>query len=429
MKIFTNSRLWMMLSALLTIFSGYSATEMIESGGLNYKILSEESMQVAVAGVAEDATLITVPSSILIDSEEYTVTEIADQAFENCNLLQNIQLPSTLTAIRYMAFGHCGSLTEIAIPSKVTTIENWVFEACKSLKKVEFPPALTYLGYHAFDGCSALEEVTLPDSLEEIMSHAFYDCSSLKSVILPKNLKELGETCFLGCSSLNYIPLPSSLTEIHPTTFSQCSSLTDITIPASIKTIGIGAFDSCYALRNIYVLSPTPPLTYKSTFNRLDYKLINVYVEDEDSRYIFAISQGWNVFPDFIAMKKIEGKDYNLTAGETMELEATIPCYTEDVEWSSSDPEVASIDASGLLTANGKGSAKIYLTLTDTFGVKNVQEANVSVSVNSAIESIEADCNGNEQYFTLDGLKIKSQDIRSGFYIRVKNGKAERILR
>ena len=104
MKILTNARVWMMLLVLITSVYGFCSGKVIESGLLEYKVLSEKNRQVAVAGVVEDAPFITVPPTVVIDDVEYTVTELADQAFENCNMMKNIELPSTLTAIRYMAF-------------------------------------------------------------------------------------------------------------------------------------------------------------------------------------------------------------------------------------------------------------------------------------------------------------------------------------
>ncbi len=426
MKILAFVRIFMATGALACATGAWASSETIESSGLKYSILSEEDRLAAVAGVTGEAPSITVPASVILGNVEYTVTEIADQAFENCSTLQSIQLPNTLTAIRYMAFGHCSALKELAMPPQLTTVENWTFESCTSLEKVEFSPALTFLGYHAFDGCTALEEATLPDSLEEILSHTFNGCTMLKSVRLPKNLKALGESAFMECKSLVYIPLPDSLTELSSTVFSLCSSLTDVTIPASIKSIGIGTFDSCSSLRNLYVLTPTPPTAYKSSFNRLDANKVKVYVP-ESSLYSFRYTTGWNFFTDFSGIETIENKNFVLEAGSAMQIEATVPAFMS-AEWSSSDPAVAEVDGNGLLKAITHGSATLTLTLTDAFGTKTLQEATVTVSGNTSVDDIECGLNDKEDYYSVNGMRLSSSEKAQGICIRVRNGKAERII-
>lgn len=175
------------------------------------------------------------------------------------------------------------------------------------------------------------------------------------------------------------------------------------------------------------MLTATPPVAYKTTFNRLEAKTINVYVP-EDSRYSFATASGWNLFPDFIGIKTIKNKEYTLDAGQSMQLEATIPAFTASTEWSTDNPDIATIDADGLLTAVSRGSASVSLTLTDAFGVKTIQEATVSVTGSSEIENIEYGYDSEDEYYSIDGIKMTISEKTPGLYIRIRDGKAQRIL-
>lgn len=415
------------ITLLLQSISVFASVETTDAEGIKYGVINEVSKEASVLGYTKDSESVKIPASIVIDDEEYMVTEIGDQAFENCYTLKEIELPSTLQTIRYMAFGHCGSLIRISMPESVTTIENWAFEACTSLKEVEFSPSLKFIGYHAFDNCTAIEEITLPDSLEEISTYAFNECEALSSVVLPKGIQAINQSTFFECKALTYIPLPEGLLKLDHGAFGYCTSLKEITLPKSLQSIETGVFDSCNSLEAIYSLATTPPTTYSSAFNRLDFNSIDVYVPGE-SRYTYSLYNGWNRFPDFIAIKSIEGNEYSLTVGNTQLLEATIPAFVSDIKWESSQPEIATIEANGLLTAKDAGVCQISLTLTDVYGDESTQKASVKVTKESGVEDIEVNAEDGAKYFTLQGIPIEKESLKAGIYIVIKDGRADRIV-
>lgn len=83
--------------------------------------------------------------------------------FQDCQSLQEVQLPEGLTTIKYNAFQRCYALEEITIPDAVTTIEKQVFSFCTALKKVNLGTQLEAIGRHAFNECLALETIVCPD--------------------------------------------------------------------------------------------------------------------------------------------------------------------------------------------------------------------------------------------------------------------------
>lgn len=88
---------------------------------------------------------------------------IESNTFQNCQNLQEVQLPEGLTTIKYNAFQRCYALEEITIPDAVTVIEKQVFSQCTSLRRVNLGTQLESIGYHAFNECLALETIVCPD--------------------------------------------------------------------------------------------------------------------------------------------------------------------------------------------------------------------------------------------------------------------------
>ena len=65
-----------------------------------------------------------------------SVTEIGDNAFEECEALTSINIPETVTEIREWAFARCKALTSINISESVTEIGGWAFDGCENLKEI-----------------------------------------------------------------------------------------------------------------------------------------------------------------------------------------------------------------------------------------------------------------------------------------------------
>ena len=118
--------------------------------------------------------------NLLTNVESPTSVSIGNYAFYGCNLLTNIESP-TATSIGTNAFNGCG-LLEIANFPVATSIGGSAFNGCKALTSVYFPVA-TSIGSGAFYGCSALTSVDLP-LVTSILNTVFYDCRSLTALIL-----------------------------------------------------------------------------------------------------------------------------------------------------------------------------------------------------------------------------------------------------
>ncbi|MBD5241771.1 MAG: Ig domain-containing protein [Barnesiella sp.] len=137
----------------------------------------------------------------------------------------------------------------------------------------------------------------------------------------------------------------------------------------------------------------------------------------------------------------MELADVELTEGESTTLKAIITpenATDKSVKWSSSDETVASVDASGLVTAIKVGTATI--TATTSNGL--TASCTVTVKAKSAgIDGIESETvsavrveGGNiiapegSEVFDLSGRRVSATSLRPGIYIvRIPGGKAVKI--
>ena len=203
------------------------------------------------------------------------VTEIADEAFMDCQSLSAISLPSTLTKIGNYAFKRCESLQAITIPDSVTEIGQAAFWMCHSLTDVVLSRSLCEIAYEAF--CeTAIEHIVIPESVRSIGGSAFEDCYNLYDVVLPENIR-IADSAFNGCGGLHsadalYLNLhnnphykliqvfphakgykiPDDVVEIGSGAFEN-SGIVHLEVPGSIKVIHNSAFSGIPSLKSIKI--------------------------------------------------------------------------------------------------------------------------------------------------------------------------------
>ncbi|WP_310560685.1 Ig-like domain-containing protein, partial [Flavobacterium sp.] len=97
--------------------------------GLAYNITSTTTVEVADQnGFAEGD--IVIPSQVTNDNVLYSVTYIADNAFNDCGNLNSVIIPNSVTNIGYAAFVFCFGLTSITLPNSITSIGDYAFYNC-----------------------------------------------------------------------------------------------------------------------------------------------------------------------------------------------------------------------------------------------------------------------------------------------------------
>lgn len=229
------------------------------------------------------------------------ITEIGDEAFEDCKNMETITIGKGVKKIGAFAFRGCSTLKSVNIPDSVTNIGGGAFNRCafevrffdellnvpvsfrgkyvipdgickiapycfsgvKNLTEVTIPNSVTEIGSYAFSGCSGLTSVTIPNSVTKIDSSAFNSCSGLEELKVDKGNKTFDSrdncnaiietatnTLVSGCKISS---IPSSVTKIGHDAFTQCTDLNSITIPNSVTEICEYAFRECYGLSSIII--------------------------------------------------------------------------------------------------------------------------------------------------------------------------------
>jgi len=221
-------------------------------------------------------TSITIPSS---------VTSLGAGAFNQCSLT-TISIPASVTSIGDNPFAGCILLTSIAvspdntaytsrdgvlytkdgtiliacpggrtgdftIPAGVTSVAASSFSHCLRLTGITIPDTVTYLGYSAFWNCSGLTTMFIPDSVSDMNNGVFFACENLRSVRLSPSLTQLSGWLFLGCHKLTDVTIPASVTVVNAGAFKDCRSLASIVIPAGVTDIGWEAYRGCTSLTSI----------------------------------------------------------------------------------------------------------------------------------------------------------------------------------
>ena len=346
------------------------------------------------------------------------VTDMADM-FRGCNSLTNLDLSSFDTSnVTDMGgmFDDCNSLTNLDLSSFDTsnvTVMGSMFSGCESLINLDLSSFdtsnVTVMG-GMFYGCESLINLDLSsfDTSNVTgmtgMNFMFYHCNSLTNLDLSSfdtsNVREMG-VMFSGCESLINLDLSSfdtSNVTAMGAMFYGCESLINLDLSSfdasNVTDMGY-MFASCESLTNLDLSSfDTSNVTEMSRMfngcNCLEVlktpKINNVSIELPLAMY----DKDGNTYTDLpilsesivlASSQQLAGETSNpvsgikfdkdtviIKKGSSEKLIATVlpnTAFNKNLNWSSSDENVATVDENGLVTAVSEGSADITVTTDD----------------------------------------------------------------
>ena len=221
----------------------------------------------------ETVTEAAIPS-VIRDKE---VKRIAPYAFEDCNVLKRITIPSTLTGIGEQSFTSCSALESIEVDKSNSTYSSekgvlfskdktslYVYPSDKLDETYTIPNSVTYVYSFAFFVNKNIKNITIPENVEAIGKAAFFGCENIERIMIPKNVESIGSAAFSSCRSLKTIDVAKdnpSYREIDGALFTSDMSIligypsgkTDTTyiVPNGVKYVGDWVFSECYRLVNI----------------------------------------------------------------------------------------------------------------------------------------------------------------------------------
>lgn len=157
--------------------------------------------------------------------DDYPVTLIGENAFKDCQNLNNLIIPDTVTSIGKSAFQNTYKLESFYMPDSVTSIGTHVF-LDSGLKKLHLSDSLTSVPVSTCNYCRSLESFNIPKNATSISSNTFVytvaDC-----VVIPHKVVSIGSMSFWE-SSFTKIYIPKSVKSVDNSAFMYCEDVTDI---------------------------------------------------------------------------------------------------------------------------------------------------------------------------------------------------------
>ncbi|MBQ7562960.1 MAG: leucine-rich repeat protein [Lachnospiraceae bacterium] len=299
--------------------------QVTDKKGIVYSISSKADRTFSVTGLTVSAAAklksVSIPAQVTWKGGKYTVTGIAEGAFEKNTRLTSITIPKTVTAVGERAFAGDTELKSITIPKAVRTLGAKAFNGCAKLTKVTISSPELKVGEDAFEGVpdtaafkyafqdeaaikdlraqllsesqafvsgdglqyeildpelpmllltgsinKEIKKLTVPDTVTyrgaklhvaAVQDGAFAYHKKLTKVVLGKNVFEIDPDAFAGCTSLASVTMKGA-ENIWFSAFKGCTSLKKITLPKTVRMIGNDTFKGCAALETVTIQSASP---------------------------------------------------------------------------------------------------------------------------------------------------------------------------
>ncbi len=155
--------------------------ELPDNLAFKYEVISETDKTARIVEYFDKRTNLTIPSNL----DGYTITEIADNAFENCTDLTNITIPSSVVGIGSDAFNNTGYYNdENNWQDNVLYIGNCLIEAKEKVNVAYTVKTGTrVIADSAFDTCTDLISIVIPSSVISIGNDAFENCCNIWHIL------------------------------------------------------------------------------------------------------------------------------------------------------------------------------------------------------------------------------------------------------
>ena len=211
--------------------------------------LLSSGMIVVQNNMINSANCETLIGELIIDS---SIKIINDDAFEDCEYLESVFIPSSVTHLNFEAFYCCYGLKKVTFGqnSKLEFVGPWAFQECTSLVSIELPSGVKLIRNGAFYECTSLETIDIPNGVVDIGESAFEYCTSLKSVVIPNSVIDIHNCTFMYCENLTDVTLSENLTQFDQCIFYGCTSLSNINLPDKLTYIRPNAFEDTAIYNN-----------------------------------------------------------------------------------------------------------------------------------------------------------------------------------
>ncbi len=198
-----------------------------------------------VIGFAGEGNQITISSSY----DGHDVVRVADHAFQDCAMLEQVYMWADIKEIGDFAFQGCTALKEIDISSETTRIGERAFDGCTQLETL-YIWGSPDIGEYAFANCSSLTEINIGSDTENVGAHAFEGCTGATALYI-WSAEIIGDYAFAGCSSIEDVSIPGDTRSVGNHAFDGCTALTSVYVWGDDTAIGEGTFANCPNLTDV----------------------------------------------------------------------------------------------------------------------------------------------------------------------------------
>ncbi len=207
---------------------------------------------------------ITIPQTVEHDGSTYTVTALAESAFEDCGNVSSLTLPATVRSIGSYCFYNC-NFTSLQLPDSLRTLGDDAFLYSR-ISSLHLPSHFEEYGDAAF-WARNLTSITVDEANSNYCSIGgwLYSKDSLTLCIVPDGVtgtinvpsfvRHIGKMAFGFNSRANSVSLPEGLVSIGAFAFNCCAIVNNVVIPSTVTSIGICPFSYCPQLTNLTIAS------------------------------------------------------------------------------------------------------------------------------------------------------------------------------
>lgn len=172
---------------------GYSIQTIYSNAFLFVENIDKIEMSRFVSSIGESCFAYCKANIIDLEMAD-NLTYIPKNTFNNCTMLSNLTLPSTIKKIGVSAFRNCTSLEELELPNGLMELESSggdskTFENCR-IQEIVFPDTVESMGFDVIYNCNNLTKVVFPRKFVLVVTtvtkrYYIENCAMLNTIVCP----------------------------------------------------------------------------------------------------------------------------------------------------------------------------------------------------------------------------------------------------